>query len=82
MARSPAKVGKAERISSVHTLRAMVNRLAFNAVELDAVRELQAGVEQPEPDDPTWEELRAVGLVDSAAGRMQLTMLGQLYRTD
>ncbi len=59
----------------------MVNPLSLEAGELDAIRELSAGM-APDPDDPIWSELEAIGLVDASSGVPMLTLLGQRYRTD
>ena len=64
------------------TLRSMANPLSLNAAELDVMRELQAGAHDTEPDDPIWEELAGVGLVELTAWRPQLTLRGWGYRTD
>jgi hypothetical protein len=60
----------------------VVNRLDLNAAELDAIRELQAGMAQPERHDPIWDMLAMVDLVDLASGAPTLTLLDRLYKTD
>ena len=60
----------------------MANPLSLNAAELDVIRELQAGAHDTAPDDPIWDELVAVGLIDVSAPRPQLTLRGWGYRTD
>jgi hypothetical protein len=60
----------------------MVNPLHLNAAEIDAIRELQAGMPQPDPGDPIWDELEAVGLVEVRGAAPELTELGQRYNLD
>jgi hypothetical protein len=61
----------------------MENPLGLNAAELDAIRGLQAGMNRVGADDPIWDELVALGLVDLRKGLLpQLTPLGRRYRTD
>jgi hypothetical protein len=61
----------------------MVNPLHLNDAELDAIRGLQFGMNRVGADDPIWDELEAVGLVDTRTGLIpQLTPLGERYRTD
>jgi hypothetical protein len=60
----------------------VINPLGLNSAEIDAVRELQAGMPQPRPLDPIWDELVVVGLVDLRDRVPSLTPLGQRYRTD
>ena len=62
-------------------MRGMVNHLGLEPAELDAVRELTAGM-TPNPSDPIWPELETIGLVDTSSGVPTLTMLGQRYRVD
>jgi hypothetical protein len=60
----------------------MVNPLQLGASELDAIRELQAGMPQPDPDDPIWDELASLGLVEAELGTPTLTPLGARYNID
>jgi hypothetical protein len=61
----------------------MENPLRLNEAELDAIRGLQAGMNRAGADDPIWEELAALGLVDLRTGLVpKLTPLGRRYRTD
>lgn len=60
----------------------MQNPLGLNAAEVDAIRELQAGMPQHDAHDPIWDELVAVGLVDLKGPDPLLTLLGKRYRTD
>ena len=60
------------------------NPLGLSPDELDAIRSLQTGVHRIAADDPVWEGLADVGLVDPdslAAGAPQLTVRGLGYRT-
>jgi hypothetical protein len=59
----------------------MENPLGLEPAELDAIRELRAGM-APDPGDPIWPELESIGLVDASSGVPVLTMLGRRYRTD
>ena len=62
----------------------VVNPLGLSVAELDAIRDLQAGVQRLDADDPIWDGLAEVGLVDVvelALGRAQLTIRGSGYRT-
>jgi hypothetical protein len=59
----------------------MVNPLSLEPAELDAIRELKAGM-APDPGDPIWPDLETIGLIDTTSGVPQLTLLGQSYRTD
>jgi len=59
----------------------MLNPRGLEPAELDAIRELRAGM-PPDPADPIWNELEMIGLVDSASGVPVLTRLGRLYRID
>jgi hypothetical protein len=68
------------------------NPLHLHAEELDVLRCLQASGQPAETDDPVWDELEALGLVEmqaattisngSAARCGMLTSLGRRYRTD
>jgi hypothetical protein len=60
----------------------MANPLGLNQAELDAIRGLQAGMNRVGADDPVWEELEALGLVDLRGLLPQLTPLGRRYPTD
>jgi hypothetical protein len=61
----------------------MENRLHLNDAELDAIRGLQAGVSRAGADDPIWEGLEELGLVDTRTGLTpKLTPLGERYRAD
>ncbi len=61
----------------------MVNPLDLESAELDALRALQAGLDdQPDSIDPVCDELVAFGLVDVTSAKPQLTLLGQRYPTD
>ena len=42
----------------------MANPLALNVAELDAIRSLQGGTLDPAADDPIWDGLADLGLVD------------------
>ena len=44
----------------------MENPLDLNDAELDAIRGLQAGMTRVGADDPVWEGLEELGLVDCA----------------
>jgi hypothetical protein len=58
-------------------------RLPLNAVERDALRNLQRGWQSIETCDPIWNELVELGLVDLISlGKPQLTLAGSGYRTD
>ena len=48
----------------------MANPLALNVAELDAIRRLQSGSLDPAADDPIWDGLLDLGLVElrEAAG--------------
>lgn len=68
------------------------NRLHLHAAELDVLRRLRASGSLTEVDDPVWDELEALGLVevqvvscgpDGTPTRSGLlTSLGRRYRTD
>jgi hypothetical protein len=59
------------------------NPLDLNDAELDAIRGLQAGMTRMGSDDPIWEGLEELGLVDAHTGLVpKLTPLGERYRTD
>ena|SRR6476646_10137252 len=59
------------------------NPLDLNDAELDALRGLQAGMNRVGSDDPIWEQLEELGLVDLRTGLIpRLTPLGRRYRTD
>ena len=61
----------------------MENPLDLNDAELDALRGLQAGMNRVGSDDPIWEQLEELGLVDMRTGLIPtLTPLGARYRTD
>lgn len=61
----------------------MENPLDLNDAELDALRGLQAGMNRVGSDDPIWDQLEELGLVDLRTGLIpQLTPLGARYRTD
>jgi serine/threonine-protein kinase RsbW len=66
------------------TVPAMVNSLQLGEQEVEAVRGLQTGTNRFTPDDPIWNSLRDVGLVQRKGSGMpvwSLTMRGRLYRT-
>jgi serine/threonine-protein kinase RsbW len=66
------------------TVPGMVNSLQLSEPEVDAVRGLQTGTNRFAPDDPIWNSLRDVGLVQRKGGGTpvwSLTMRGRLYRT-
>lgn len=63
-------------------VRSVANMLRLGALELDAIRGLQAGVHDLPVDDPLWLNLVAVGLVKLSSARPQLTRAGWRYRTD
>jgi hypothetical protein len=68
------------------------NPLHLHAEELDVLRRLRASGRPAEVDDPVWDELEALGLVEmqalqrvangSPTRRGMLTSLGRRYRTD
>jgi hypothetical protein len=68
------------------------NPLRLHAEELDVLRRLQTSGQPTEADDPVWDELEALGLVEMPAAtraadglptrRGMLTSLGRRYRTD
>jgi hypothetical protein len=59
------------------------NPLDLNDAELDALRGLQAGMNRVGSDDPIWEQLEELGLVDRRTGLIpRLTPPGERYRTD
>lgn len=68
------------------------NPLNLHAEELDVLRRLHASGQPAEADDPVWDELEALGLVEIPATngvadrlptrRGMLTSLGRRYRTD
>ena len=61
----------------------MENPLDLNEDELDAIRGLQAGMNRVGADDPVWDGLEELGLVDVRTGLVpKLTPLGERYRTD
>ena len=57
----------------------MINPLGLEPAELDALRELKAGM-KVEPSDPIWHELEVIGLVETRSEKPRLTMRGRLYR--
>ena len=59
----------------------MTNPLGLEPAELDALRELKAGM-TVDPLDPIWHELEVIGLVESRSGKPRLTMRGRLYKVD
>jgi hypothetical protein len=66
-----------------------VNPLALNAAELDALRDLQAGTNHLDADDPIWDALEDLRLVElryvmrrpggSLARTLALTAYGRSY---
>jgi hypothetical protein len=61
----------------------MENPLDLNDEELDAIRGLQLGRNRVGADDPIWDGLEEIGLVDARTGLIpKLTPLGERYRTD
>jgi hypothetical protein len=59
------------------------NPLDLNDAELEAIRGLQAGVSRAGSDDPIWEGLEELGLVDARTGLTpKLTPLGKRYKAD
>jgi hypothetical protein len=63
----------------------MANPLGLHAAELEALRDLQTGKYRLEPDDPVWEALQELGLVEEPQTKVRiwmLTALGRRYRTD
>ena len=61
----------------------MANTGGLSETELDALRGLQAGMNRVGSDDPIWEQLEELGLVDLRTGLVpRLTPLGWRYRTD
>lgn len=66
------------------------NPLHLHAEELDVLRRLQASGQLIEADDPVWDELEALGLVEmhfvtrggSSVRCGMLTSLGRRYRAD
>ena len=59
----------------------MSNPLGLEPAELDALRELKAGM-TVDPSDPIWHELEVIGLVETGSGKPRLTMRGRLYKLD
>jgi anti-sigma regulatory factor (Ser/Thr protein kinase) len=62
----------------------MVNSLELNDAEVEAIRGLQSGTNQVAPEDPIWDTLRDIGLVQRKGTGVpvwSLTMRGRLYRT-
>lgn len=62
----------------------MVNPLNLGRSQLDALRELQAGaVSSFGPDDPVWDDLEQLGLVESreTSHLRVLTESGRTYAT-
>jgi hypothetical protein len=62
----------------------VTNPLGFSAAEVDAIRDLQAGVYRIDANDPIWDGLVEVGLVDPASlpdKRPELAIRGPGYRT-
>lgn len=58
-------------------------RLPLNAVERDALHDLQAGRQPVASADPIWNELFELGLVSlGSAGKPRLTLAGSGYRTE
>jgi hypothetical protein len=62
----------------------MKNPLDLSRSELEALRELQAGVSSLGVDDPVWDGLEQFGLVESRekAHERVLTPAGRAYPTD
>jgi hypothetical protein len=61
----------------------MANPGGLCETELDALRGLQAGMNRVGADDPIWDQLEELGLVDMRTGLVpRLTPLGERYRTD
>jgi hypothetical protein len=61
----------------------MANPGSLSEAELDALRGLQAGMHRVGSEDPIWEQLAELGLVDLRTGLIpKLTPLGERYRTD
>ena len=61
----------------------MVNSLGLSEAKLDALRGLQVGMNRVGSEDPIWEQLEELGLVDLRTGLIpKLTPLGERYRTD
>jgi hypothetical protein len=68
------------------------NPLRLHAEELDVVRRLQTSGQPADANDPVWDELEALGLVEMRASTPApgglptrygvLTSLGRRYRTD
>jgi hypothetical protein len=58
------------------------NLLKLSAMELDAIRGLQAGADGNPIGDPLWLPLADLGLVELASPRPRLTPAGWRYRTD
>jgi hypothetical protein len=59
----------------------MVNPLGLEPAELDALRELQAGM-KADSRDPIWHELEVIGLAETRSAQPRPTMRGRLYRID
>jgi hypothetical protein len=59
----------------------MINPRGLEPAELDALRELKAGM-TVDPADPIWRRLEVIGLVNTSSGKPRLTMRGRLYRID
>jgi hypothetical protein len=62
----------------------MANPLNLTRAELNALRGLQAGTSSLGADDPIWDELEQLGLVESRekAHMRVLTETGRSYPTD
>jgi hypothetical protein len=64
------------------------NPLDLNIAELDVLRDLRAGIHRLREDDPIWDALEQLGLVELAeapfggSARHMLTALGWRYRTE
>src|SRR6476469_9548827 len=75
--------GRADRLRGGSCSKPVENPLDLNDAELDALRGLQAGMNRVGSDDPIWDQLEELGLVDMHTGLIpKLTPLGARYRTD
>jgi hypothetical protein len=63
----------------------VINTLALNEAELDAIRGLQQGTDRLAFADTIWAELQDVGLVEARGARVgvwALTSRGRRYHAD
>jgi hypothetical protein len=63
----------------------MINAVQLESDEVEALRGLQGGQNVVDANDPVWEELAELGLVERRTLVLpgwSLTMRGRLYKTD